>query len=154
MKLFFPRRRPSAQSGDQSSHGMLAGHHILVVDDDEELRELVRAALEMEGARVSEADGVRNAVDLAERMPCHAVITDITMGRSRRDGIRLLHRFQASPALAGVPVVAMTGCKALQDDLSERGFARVLIKPFQVMDLPATLRDLLGSRSPGVTAAA
>ena len=154
MKLFFPRRRPSAPTREHPSQGLLAGHHILVVDDDEDLRGIVRVALEMEGARVSEADGVRNAVDLAERVPCDAVITDITMGRSRRDGLRLLHRFSGSPALANIPVIAMTGCKALQGDLSEQGFALVLIKPFEVLDLPATIRGVLSSRTLAASAAA
>jgi DNA-binding response OmpR family regulator len=135
------------------TEGLLAGHHVLVVDDDEELRRVVRVALEMEGARVSEADGVRRAVDLAERLPCDAVLTDITMGPTRRDGVRLLHRFRAAPALAKVPVIAMTGCKALRPELGERGFDLVVIKPFDVFDLPAAIRGLLRGAPPAAAAA-
>lgn len=142
MKLFFPRRRPTLVTRELPTQGLLAGRRVLVVDDDLELRRLMRTALELEGAVVSEADGVKRALAAADA-GCDVVVTDITMGLSRRDGLRLLARLQASPALAGIPIIAMTGCTALQPELTAAGFARVLIKPFEVLDLPVTIHTLL-----------
>ena len=142
MKLFLPGRRSSAPTPQIPVDGLLAGQHVLVVDDDDELRRLVRLALEMDGALVSEADSLKRAVAFVEREPCDAVITDITLGHSRRDGIRLVYRLKDSPALARIPVIAMTGCKGLESELRGHGFDCVLIKPFEVFDLATTIHAL------------
>jgi len=147
MKLFFASRRPAATTPELRTHALLAGHHVLVVDNDHDLRRLIRTAFELEGAVVSEADGVKRALAVAGAMGCDAVITDITMGVSRRDGLRLLARFRESPALASIPIVAMTGCRALQPELVAAGFDRVLIKPFEVLDLPVTVHALVRGAS-------
>jgi len=124
------------------------GCQILVVDDDEESRVMLRTALELAGARVSEADGARRAVEVAGLTPCDVVITDITMGHTRRDGLWLLDRFRASAALTKIPVVAVTGCRELRSDLIARGFDRVLIKPIDVLDVPQTIVTLLRGSDP------
>jgi CheY-like chemotaxis protein len=150
VRLFKTRRRALALP-QASPPGLLVGRHILVVDDDNESRLMLRTALELEGARVSEADGAKRAVEVAGLTPCDVVITDITMGHSRRDGEWLLDRFRASAGLAKIPVIAVTGCKELLSTLTARGFDRVLIKPIDVLDVPPTLVGLLRESRPAGT---
>jgi DNA-binding response OmpR family regulator len=147
----FPRRggAPTATS-PATPQGLLAGRRILIVDDDDELRHLLRTVLEMEGALVSEADGARRAVEVAGRAPCDVVITDITMGHTRRDGLRLLDRLRASAQLATIPVVALTGCRELRSELTGRGFDCVLIKPIEVVELPSVIGRVLRGNHPPV----
>jgi CheY-like chemotaxis protein len=141
MALFSRTRR--APRGETVSQGMLSGRHILIVDDDDEVRRLLKTVLELEGARVSDADRVAKALEIASRGPCDAVITDITMGHTRRDGIRLLRELRADPDLAAMPVLALTGCTRLQSELVAHGFDRVLIKPIDVLTVAPMLRALL-----------
>ena len=142
MRLLRSRRRVPLQAPTGGPLGVLAGCHVLVVDDDNESRLMLRTALHLEGALVSEADSAKRAIDFAERVRCDVVMTDVTMGRSRRDGIWLLDRFQASPTLSAIPIVAVTGCKELHAALAVRGFADVLIKPIDVVELPRTIAAL------------
>jgi len=125
-----------------SPNGVLGGRRILIVDDDYEIRRLLRCVFEMEGALVTEADSAKAAADVAVRAGCDVVLTDITMGHTRRDGIRLLDWFRGSPTLAKIPVVAITGCRELRSELLARGFDDVLIKPLDVFALIPTLVTL------------
>jgi two-component system CheB/CheR fusion protein len=153
VRLFFTRGRAPIALSQAAPRGLLAGCHILVVDDDDELRLMLRTALEVEGARVSEADRAKRAVEVAGLTACDVVITDITMGHTRRDGVWLLDRFRASAGLTKIPVVAVTGCKELQSELTARGFDRVLIKPIDVLDLPRTILRLLRGSDPAAAVA-
>ena len=145
MKLFSRPRRAPQVATHMASEGLLAGRHVLVVDDDDEVRRLLKTVLEMEGARVSQADGAGTALGVAARAGCDVVVTDITMGHTRRDGVHLLERLRSTPGLAKIPVVAVTGCKQLQSDLVAQGFARVLIKPIEVGSLAPMLHALLNA---------
>ena len=147
MKLFSRPQRPAQVSSHSTGQGLLAGRHVLVVDDDDEVRRLLKIVLETEGARVSAADGVAAALGIAARGGCDVVVTDITMGHSRRDGVRLLERMRATPGLAGIPVVAVTGCTQLRSELGTQGFARILIKPIDVGSLAPMLHALLSADS-------
>ncbi len=84
--------------------------HILVVDDDIALCELVRAALELEGIAVDEAHHVVEADRLLhERIP-DAVVLDI--GLPGIDGLFFCGRLRENPQTAGIPIIAISGSDA------------------------------------------
>jgi CheY-like chemotaxis protein len=80
---------------------------ILIVDDEVDLRELLREAFEDEGYVVDVAiDGCEALEQLeSDQLPC-AMILDIVMPRI--DGVEVWHTMQRDPRLASIPVVITT----------------------------------------------
>src|SRR5262245_31086349 len=87
--------------------------HILVVEDDVDIRASVRAMLEDEGYAVSTADnGVRALERLsAGERPC-LMLVDLLM--PTMDGLELIERVRARPDLAGIPVVALSAASMVK----------------------------------------
>ncbi|PYS82742.1 MAG: hypothetical protein DMF67_11660 [Acidobacteria bacterium] len=80
---------------------------ILVVEDGEVERELMRMALEREGYRVVVAeDGVRGFELALEERP-DLIITDVYMPEV--DGVHLVRRVRSTPELAATPILVTTG---------------------------------------------
>ena len=80
---------------------------ILVVEDDEVERELVRMTLEREGYRVVTAeDGVRGfEMAMAERPDL--IVTDVSMPAA--DGVQLVRSVRSAPEIAPTPILVTTG---------------------------------------------
>lgn len=117
---------------------------ILVVEDEDDLRALLRYVLAREGYRVIEAaDGV-GAVELSRLAAPHLVIMDLAMpGMNGLDAARLLKQ---DPATAAIPIVAMTASTWFSSDtgaLERSDFDAALPKPFQIEVLLAELRRML-----------
>lgn len=112
----------------------MAGH-ILVVDDDRVIRELVVAALEVEGYRVSSATDVPSGLAKFWSMSPNLVLLDLLMPG---DGVV----FAARVIERKVPIVVMSGRpdgRRLADQIGADGF---LAKPFEIDDLLATVAPL------------
>ena len=110
---------------------------ILIVEDHDDTRDMMRQILEAAGAVVTEADSAEGALKAAADARVDVVLTDVGLGRGPKDGVWLLGRFAADPALSGVPLIAITGRKEREDELVAAGFAAVMIKPIEVEDLAA-----------------
>jgi CheY-like chemotaxis protein len=116
---------------------------LLIVEDDQDIRDNLRDILEMEGYAVLEAVHGKAALDLLERLraegrPLPAVILlDLNMpvmsGRELLTTVRRDH-----PELAAIPVIIMT---ALPDAM-ELGTAAFLRKPIDLDELLRRLRDM------------
>lgn len=110
---------------------------MLVVDDEPSLRLLCRVNLELDGFRVLEAGTVGAARSLLLSEPIDVLVLDVHIGGE--DGRDLLDELRA----AGSPVrVAMLTGSA---DLHSPRFAaadRVIAKPFEPIDLIASVREL------------
>ena len=80
---------------------------ILVVEDDDVARELMRRALERRGYSVITAEvGIQGYEEAVRALP-RLVITDINMPGA--DGVHLVRRIRDTPALAEVPILVTTG---------------------------------------------
>ena len=80
---------------------------ILVVEDDEVARELVRMTLERRGYAVETAeDGVRGYELAVESRP-DLIITDVWMPAA--DGVHLVRRVRSAPEVASTPILVTTG---------------------------------------------
>lgn len=123
--------------------------HVLLVDDDEDVRHMTRVALGFEGFDVTEAaDGTSGVAAIRAERP-DAVVLDVMM--PGRDGIDVLRELREDPALADLPVVLLTakaGVNAEQEGW-EAGAAAYLTKPFTGTVLAATLRRLLDGSGEG-----
>ena len=118
-------------------HGTRRPTRILVVDDNEALRENLAEALELEGYDVAVApDGVKALARLDEDPSFEVILLDLMMpGMS---GGELLERIRQDPRLAAVRIVLTTG---LTGPRARTGVAAdaFLTKPFGVRELLAAL---------------
>ena len=117
---------------------------ILVVDDDELLREVATTALELVGGwEVVTAPSGSAAEERAAALVPDAILLDVMMPEV--DGPMTLAALRANPATRDIPVVFLTA-KAATDDprWSGLGLTGVLAKPFDPMRLADDLSAMLG----------
>jgi CheY-like chemotaxis protein len=118
---------------------------ILVVDDDDAIREVVQTSLELIGGwEVDCAESGADALSIAAENPPDAILLDVMM--PMMDGPTTFGHLQADPRTRSVPVVLLTAkVQGLERKRWERlGVAGVLSKPFDPMTLPHEVADLLG----------
>jgi CheY-like chemotaxis protein len=136
-------------TGRPSGVVALAEHspvRVLVVDDSDEVRDLIRVNLELEGYDVRTCDdGAQALAELGAWLP-DVVTLDVVM--PRMDGFATLAAIRADPRTAGLPVVMVTGRAQAAD--REQGTAlgadAFLSKPFEPADLVATVSGLAARR--------
>ncbi len=115
---------------------------ILVVEDDEVGRELVRMTLERDGYLVVTAeDGVRGfELALSERPDL--IITDVSMPAA--DGVHLVRRVRSAPEVAATPILVTTGFGTGNASFTlAQGADAYEPKPLDPDALRATVRRLL-----------
>ena len=118
---------------------------LLLVDDEPDVRAVVRLSLERVGGwQVVDVDGGLAGVAAARREPPDAVVLDVMMPGT--DGPETFRLLQSDLRTADIPVVMLTA----RVDRADRqawlalGVRGVLAKPFDPLQLPAQLRELLG----------
>jgi DNA-binding response OmpR family regulator len=116
---------------------------ILVVDDEENVRNCLRQILEAAGFRALTArDGIE-ALDVFESQPVDLVLSDIAM--PRMNGYQLHERMVGDPQTVAIPLIFVTA-RALDSDIrygKELGVDDYVTKPFRHEDLMATVRGRL-----------
>jgi CheY-like chemotaxis protein len=115
---------------------------ILVVDDEKNIRELVRTLLERAGYRVTEAADAETALQILEErmLEPNLLLTDIVM--PGMNGLALAAK--AHHLRPSLPVIFMTGfANEYQAELSGSVCLR---KPFKPPDLLAAIQDVVGAR--------
>ncbi|MFI8527784.1 response regulator [Promicromonospora sukumoe] len=120
---------------------------ILVVDDDEAIRDVVRTGLEVVARwTVAVASNGAQALTLCSTDPPDAVLLDVMM--PTMDGPTTFSRLQDDPRTRSVPVIFLTAKvqPAERRHYEDLGVAGVLAKPFDPLALPGQISDLLGWR--------
>ncbi len=113
---------------------------ILVVDDEATIRETIAELLEIEGYRVETArDGLDALRRLRQAKP-DVIVVDLMM--PRLDGWGLVRACRADPALADLPVIAMSARPDVAQSVAGLDVQVCLTKPFQVDELLAALEDI------------
>jgi CheY-like chemotaxis protein len=141
-----PRR--AQQHRAQRRRGRRTQATILVVDDEEAVRETLVEVLSLHGYRVITAASVGEAEDAKQRLGAdgmHLVITDVhlTPGRQVRAGYALAQRWRAQHLR--LPFILMSGDPSTQDLPEVRdGSLRFLLKPFQMEAFLGVVREALG----------
>ena len=116
---------------------------VLLVEDEETLRGVLRDLLQREGFHVVEAgDGVE-ALEAVDRCAPNLLVLDLTL--PRLDGYGVLARLRARPATVHLPVLVLTAHGDEQSEVRvfESGADDFLTKPFRPRALGARLRSLL-----------
>jgi excisionase family DNA binding protein len=127
-------------SGPAAGEGLL----VLIVDDDEQVREYVRVNLEAEGYRVREAGNAEEGLLAVEESRPDLVLLDVMMPQV--DGWEMLQQLQERHGEA-VPVVMFSGKAdaATADEVAERGARGFIGKPFDPGQLIEKTKQLLSS---------
>jgi two-component system cell cycle response regulator DivK len=121
----------------------MAGELILVVEDNEKNRKLVRDLLTVKGFTVLETDTGEEALRLARaRLPA-LVLMDIQLPGI--DGIETLRRLRADPATAAIPIVAVTASAMMHDrqKILAAGFDGYQAKPISLRPFLELVREVL-----------
>jgi len=113
---------------------------ILVVDDEPDLRFMVRLILERAGHDVMDAGHGAAALEKARGAPPDLVVTDMMM--PVMDGAELIRRLRADPATAHLPILAVTGDAQLAVDADA-----VLTKPWKSQQLLTAAIALLETKA-------
>ena len=133
---------PVRRSG---AHGQPASK-VLLVDDEDSLRKVMRDLLERDGYAVTEArDGVQ-ALDQVDRVGPDIIVLDLNL--PGLDGYGVLSHLRSRPATANIPVIVLTA-KGDEDNevrVFELGADDFLTKPFRARALSARLEAVLGRR--------
>ncbi len=119
---------------------------ILIVEDDDDARELMQAVLEQRGATVSAAESVARAFELLRHGAApDVIVSDIAM--PDEDGFMLARRVRALPADSGgqTPIIAVSAYAASSDRVRAlaAGFDRYLHKPVDFDELSVTIRSVV-----------
>ena len=117
---------------------------VLVVDDDDVIRQLIRVNLELEGFEVHTAHDGEDALAKAVALKPDVITLDIMM--PRLDGWAAASRLRADPTTAGIKVVLLSA-RAQEADLargSRIGVDAYLTKPFDPDELIEVVRRLAG----------
>src|SRR5881296_2886247 len=119
---------------------------VLLVDDEDSLRKVMRDLLERDGYDVAEArDGVQ-ALDQIDRVGPDIIVLDLNL--PGLDGYGVLSHLRSRPATASIPVIVLTA-KGDEDNevrVFELGADDFLTKPFRARALSARLEAVLGRR--------
>jgi PAS domain S-box-containing protein len=145
------RPRPEPRSAEDPDIGSvkpvsLRDVHVLVVDDDEESRELASLVLTNAGAETRTAPSAREAMALLEEWPPDVLVSDLEM--PEEDGFSLLRRARRASLLRNrkLPALALTAYGRSEDRVRvlAAGFNLHLAKPADPTELVLAVASLVG----------
>lgn len=122
--------------------------HVLVVDDEQEVRDLVRKNLEKRGFRVSEAENGSEALVLYKSTAPDLLLLDIIMPET--DGLAVCRHIRRSDT--STPIIVLSSQKE-EDDKVEAlnlGADDYIIKPFGAKELIARINAMIRRANPGI----
>lgn len=120
---------------------------ILVVDDDIELTEMLRAYFEAQGYRVASVHSGEAALSACESVLPDLMILDITM--PEMDGFEVARRLRSKRLTRNLPIIFLTGNEGRDDRLEGLGLGvdDYVTKPFDVQELRLRIRNSLSRAS-------
>ena len=127
----------------RSGPGGSGGPTVLIVDDDEKLREYVRVNLEMEGYTVREAGSAEEGLGVLDEATPDLVLLDVMMPEV--DGWEMLQRVQERHGIGTIPVIMFSGKVDEQaaEEAATRGAQGFIGKPFNPQQLIDQTKQLL-----------
>ena len=137
-----PHRRAGGDNLARVTHGL---GRVLVVDDDEVIRQLIAVNLTLEGFEVITAVDGKDCLDKVAEADPDVITLDVMM--PRLDGWVTASQLRRNPATAGIKVVLITA-RAQEDDRSrgrQIGVDAYLTKPFDPAEMIRVVRELAGA---------
>ncbi|MBV9580448.1 MAG: response regulator transcription factor [Chloroflexi bacterium] len=118
----------------------VAGDRILVVDDDDNIRQIVQLCLSGEGYRVEEAANGEMALEMLHDFDPELILLDLRM--PVMDGWEFARRYRTLPG-PHAPIVAFVAALNVQEECGDLQTAAIVSKPFDLDDLLGAVRAQL-----------
>ena len=115
---------------------------ILIIEDNEKNRKLIRDLLQAKGYQTIESDSAEEGIKLAEKKPA-LILMDIQL--SGMDGITAMKQLKGSPDTRTIPVIAITASAMThnRESMLAEGFDGYQIKPFNLRDFLTDVARLI-----------
>ena len=126
---------------------MALAERVLVVEDDDDIREVMQDVLASEGFRVDVARDGFDALDKLDVGVSPPVIL-LDMMMPNMDGETFLKIMRDKPGLANAPVIIVSGNAAARDKALKLHAAACLVKPFELEELLSLVRRLTHPHAP------
>ena len=120
------------------------GDKVLVVDDEWEIRDMLRRFLEEQGYEVILASNGEEAIELAEKENPQVILLDILMPGI--DGIETCKRLKAGQRTRFIPVIMATALWDKYSEALEAGAEDFVTKPFNLTELSHRVKSILRVR--------
>jgi len=116
---------------------------ILTIEDQADIRKLIRMTLEFESWQVHEAVDGPSGVALAQQLRPDVVLMDLMMP-GQYDGLEACRRIRADPSLAATAIIVISarGLAVDRQAALDAGANQYLFKPFSPLDLIDTIEAL------------
>jgi CheY-like chemotaxis protein len=114
---------------------------ILVIDDDEEMRSLLRFTLEREGYIITSISDGRTALNFLANFKPDLIIADLLMPEV--SGIDLLKQLRSNSQFSNTPVIVISAFQSYLEEAKRSGATMMLSKPVDVLELPQIVSQLL-----------
>ena len=116
---------------------------ILIVEDNEKNRKLIRDLLQAKGYLTVESDAAEEGIKLAEERKPALILMDIQL--PGMDGIAAMKQLKAAPGTQTIPVMAITASAMThnRESMLAQGFDGYQIKPFNLSDFLADIERLI-----------
>lgn len=139
----------SEEPAEPAASGVLAGLHILLVDDSVDTLTPLAVLMELYGAVVTTADGGHAALQSVGTSSFDIIVSDISM--PDMTGFELIRKVRAMELQRQPLAVACSGYARAQDTQRalEAGFDATLTKPFGIVEFEQLVADLRAARTPG-----
>ena len=122
---------------------------ILLVEDNDDSREMLKVVLEQYKIRVTDFDSAGKAFEAIKKNPPDILISDV--GLPGEDGYELIQKIRQLPPEQGglIPAIALTGYASLQDrkQALDAGYQEHLSKPVDIDTLLELIKDMVSSSS-------
>ncbi|MFH1621811.1 MAG: response regulator [Candidatus Omnitrophota bacterium] len=113
---------------------------ILVVDDEQDIREIIKISLEEDGFRVLEANNGKDAIELAKSEKPNLITLDILM--PNMDGFQIAKILKEDPVTADIPIIILS---VLSEDKKQfmQGITDYISKPFKPNELVSKIKEAI-----------
>ena len=117
---------------------------ILVVDDEEDIRELVIITLEDEGYEMHEATNGEEAVEKAKELKPDLMVLDVMM--PGLTGYEVCEELKGEAATSGIKIVLLSarGSPTAERTGKAKGADAYMVKPFEPAELRGKIKEILG----------
>ena len=115
---------------------------VLIVEDNEKNRKLIRDLLQAKGYQTIESDAAEDGIKLAQERKPALILMDIQL--PGMDGITALKQLKAAPTTRNIPVMAITASAMTynRESMLAEGFDGYQIKPFNLSEFLADVARL------------
>lgn len=139
-KLFLPETAEKEKAGKRKT-----SYKVLVIDDEEEIRDYLKTELKHIYKVITAANGVDGLKMAISELP-DLIISDVMM--PEMDGFKLMNKLRNNPNVRHIPVILLTSKTEYEDRINalKKGADAYLTKPFNTEELLMTAGNLIASR--------